>query len=832
MLNSKKQASQIQREIIETLQEGNSFGDVMDANREIILQWYNLGKKGNEIYVSFYNQLNSLFPDELMAEDIRALTKSIRFSNKYFLNRDNLILFNSPKTIDGWYRKGRDGDKSFRQFYSDVKEFAFADLIGYDERLIRSLLNDGKTLEEALDSPKLFSTREEFKSMEHLSLRPEIERHNQDVIAEGLNGGEMFDDLIRKDNVYSSPEQILSWYKLGRLNRPEYKEFYQKAFPFVIRQDYNKVRKAIDDGVPLEKLAKLPGVISTQEEFKEYLINPEDEDFEAFFESDIQRMIFNECMRGKSFKEVINKGGFYYSPKQIEIWYKLGRGGDSKYKPFFDMMSPFVLRDDCKVIFAAVNEGKTFLEAIEEPSIIASGEFIVNVFSSDEFESDEIERIVGDTIDLLVSNTNYSREGFAFDEDNENIRQWVELGRLGIRPFTDFYGEYLIFKTQKEVIRSLRNDELFINAINDINLKYSQDEIFDWYMKGKSGEKYVEFYEICSGLIEDETKAAILDSLTMYKSLNQAIRENAVLHSEDEIRQWLDSDRPFHDRCEDIVSQFKDNINSVDDLLTPKFEDKLKSGSLSAEDYDDILEAIYQNGKRAVEFDESDGILEKISKVVSAYAQWSYKSKGGELGYYKSNAIKLDDRLLDSQKISTLIHELTHHLVAEILEEAMCCLLDVEKSQAIEGFVGYFLTDSLTKIMNEFCASTVEGRFIPLGYQNYGAYNIAMDSCAADDETKTVWKYIGNTMADDIIEMLEKFIGSDLREEIKTQFKEDMFPPSYLEVGTECLEIFPKQTMIDLLYEALIDYYNLAKDSDEHKKILDYAYADFDSCYQ
>ncbi len=71
--------------------------------------------------------------------------------------------------------------------------------------------------------------------------------------------------------------------------------------------------------------------------------------------------------------------------------------------------------------------------------------------------------------------------------------------------------------------------------------------------------------------------------------------------------------------------------------------------------------------------------LEKVEDVVEAYAKWSYKSKGGELGFYTANTIKLDDRLNDSVQIATLIHELAHHLLAEIHEQILMYFWEVEK---------------------------------------------------------------------------------------------------------------------------------------------------------
>lgn len=862
IFNSKKQASQLQKDIIGALKEGNSFENVMNENKDTIIQWYILGKKGNGIFIDFYNQLNSSFSNELISEDIKTLKKSIEFNNKYFLNRDNLLLFNSPSTVDEWYKKGRDGEEKFKPFYNMVRQNAFKDIVRHDDKIILSLLKNGKTLDDALDSSKVFSTKEDFKNHDHPSLRQFIEKHDMEAIIKGLKKGELFDDLIKRENIYSSPEKIIELYDLGRLNSLEYKQFYKEAFPFVIKQDYDKISNALDQGYTIEEITNHPNVVSSEEEFREHILGSRDNSSESY-ESNLQNKILRECLKGASFNEAINQNnddglickeeriskninqerlleklkicggaGWINKNDQVKIWYKLGRAGNSRYKPFFDEISQFVLRDDCKIIFNAIKNGKTFNEAIREEGLMSSPDFLRHVYTNDEFESMEIKEIVNKTIDLLVSSTDYFIDDFNFNASKENINEWIELGKLGIKPFDEFQAKYSIFKTQSDVIDALNHNELFINAVTNVNLPYSQDQIFDWYFKGQSGEKYVEFYNICSYFTKKETKSAIINSLTMNKTLSQSIEENATFYSKEDIDAWLNNDEKFHNQCYEIVNSFKEGINSLDELLTDEIEEKLKTNNLTEKDYDEIMEDIYKIGKDSFSFNENDTIFEKISKIVNSYVTWSYKSKGGELGYYRSNFIKLDDRLLDSQKISTLIHELTHHLVAEFIEGVMCRLLDVGKTQAVEGFVAYFLTNSLTKIMNEFCASTVEGRFIPLGYQNYGAYNIALESCGYDVEAKVVWKYIGNTMADDIIKLLENFISQDLREEIKTQFKEDMHPPSFMEVGFECLDVFPKQTVLDLLYEAIIDYYNLAKDSDKHKRKLDVAYSAFNSSYQ
>lgn len=71
--------------------------------------------------------------------------------------------------------------------------------------------------------------------------------------------------------------------------------------------------------------------------------------------------------------------------------------------------------------------------------------------------------------------------------------------------------------------------------------------------------------------------------------------------------------------------------------------------------------------------------------------------------------------------------------------------------------------------MNEYCAHTVEGRFIPHGYQNYGSFNSILEDLKdeLDKETAFISLVLGNTLAEDIIHLLEHFIDDDLRCEIK-----------------------------------------------------------------
>lgn len=105
-------------------------------------------------------------------------------------------------------------------------------------------------------------------------------------------------------------------------------------------------------------------------------------------------------------------------------------------------------------------------------------------------------------------------------------------------------------------------------------------------------------------------------------------------------------------------------------MFTQKHKEQLNETPLTNEIYELILNNIYKTGRKSLK-KQGTTALEKVEDVVGAYTKWSCKSKGGEFGFYTENTIKLDDRLNDSVQIATLIHELEHHLLAEIREQIL-----------------------------------------------------------------------------------------------------------------------------------------------------------------
>ena len=271
------------------------------------------------------------------------------------------------------------------------------------------------------------------------------------------------------------------------------------------------------------------------------------------------------------------------------------------------------------------------------------------------------------------------------------------------------------------------------------------------------------------------------------------------------------------------VDNFKsgDKINSFEEMFTQKHKEQLNQIPLTNEIYELILNNIYEIGEKSLK-NNGTTALEKVADVVEAYAKWSYKSKGGELGFYTANNIKLDDRLNDSVQIATLIHELSHHLLAEIHEQILMYYWEVEKTYEIEVFIQYILASGTIHLMNEYCAHTVEGRFIPHGYQNYGSFNSILEEQKdeLDSDTVALSLVLGNTLAEDIIHLLEHFIDDDLRKQIKQQYNQDQLPPSYSQIGMETTDMLDSESRNQLIMDPIIGSFDAAMANPDFNNVL------------
>ncbi|MDO5810865.1 MAG: zinc ribbon domain-containing protein, partial [Methanobrevibacter sp.] len=176
------------------------------------------------------------------------------------------------------------------------------------------------------------------------------------------------------------------------------------------------------------------------------------------------------------------------------------------------------------------------------------------------------------------------------------------------------------------------------------------------------------------------------------------------------------------------------NPISIDDfnILFSEFNrNLLLNASISDAEYDKILSNIFIRADYVDVW--GDTVKNKILNLAGIFTECKTKARGYERGFiFVGTGIFYDDRLEDSVQIATIIHELAHYFLFAIVESILCDIFKVRTSSTLQSFVWYFLTLPEFKIMNEYCAHTVEGRFIPYGYQNYGSFNALVEQIGFD----------------------------------------------------------------------------------------------------
>lgn len=221
-------------------------------------------------------------------------------------------------------------------------------------------------------------------------------------------------------------------------------------------------------------------------------------------------------------------------------------------------------------------------------------------------------------------------------------------------------------------------------------------------------------------------------------------------------------------------------VNEVD-LLTivdSRNIDLFKERKIGSNVYNELIENFTNEMLKSFTFSDEDDIYEKIRTLASFFAKIQYKSEGEMDGLYSFNVISIDERRSKSVQISTFIHELAHHLLSEIFELSLMYIFDSSKTDDIEAFVYYVLSfNDQYLLMNEYCAHTVENYFMPKMHKNFGSFfkvleKFDLDS-SEDIEKINYAAKLGNTFAQDVISMLNKFFDDKLEKEIKKQYIED-----------------------------------------------------------
>ena len=269
----------------------------------------------------------------------------------------------------------------------------------------------------------------------------------------------------------------------------------------------------------------------------------------------------------------------------------------------------------------------------------------------------------------------------------------------------------------------------------------------------------------------------------------------------------------------------QNSYESFDEILDISNLVKINEFDFSIDDYSAVLHDIKSQTFRnfdalvkenEIEFDELN-ILEKIILFTKSFVKVDYKSYGGQLGYFESDIIYIDDRQTKSLQITTLIHELSHFLIQEILIHILCRLLDCTRNSFVQDLVSFILSyDNFTQLIDEYAAHNVEGRFTLFGFQDYSSF-IQIEQRMKGERTRDeieVTKSIGNTFALSIKEILESLIDRKLREDIKDQFLEDVLDkPNYAALQMENCEILNDEGFLKAIWLILNDGCEVAASS-------------------
>ncbi|MBR2557344.1 MAG: zinc ribbon domain-containing protein [Methanobrevibacter sp.] len=258
-------------------------------------------------------------------------------------------------------------------------------------------------------------------------------------------------------------------------------------------------------------------------------------------------------------------------------------------------------------------------------------------------------------------------------------------------------------------------------------------------------------------------------------------------------------------------------IDDFDVLFNEYNKELLLNAEIDNKSYHNILKNIFKRADFSNLYGNS--IKDKILDLANVFTVCKSKSRGYERGFSLGSMIYYDDRLDDSVQIATIIHELAHYLLFNIIEEVMCNILNVKSSKTLQSFIWFFLMLPDISIMSEYCAHTVEGRFIPYGYQNYASFNQLVENTQIDDDSLNNMIVLGNSFANELIVFLEKYIDKELRELIKLQYKKDLKSPKYESIKLETDISLPLDVKNKLLVKKLCDAYEIGLNLETRKEL-------------
>ncbi|SDA45168.1 hypothetical protein [Methanobrevibacter millerae] len=258
---------------------------------------------------------------------------------------------------------------------------------------------------------------------------------------------------------------------------------------------------------------------------------------------------------------------------------------------------------------------------------------------------------------------------------------------------------------------------------------------------------------------------------------------------------------------EDIEIPHEINSENVElsEIFTKENIDKLSEFNFNKEDLDQITDNIKASSIETLDKALKDNhiyfddlyVRDKILIYAKAFTNINFKSYGQELGNYLLGDITIDDRQSDILQITTLLHELAHFLLADILAEILSKTLEMAKSNQIKAIIHYILSSNdFFRLLDEYCAHSAESRFTLYGFQDYSSFKNILNTTKLNEDCIDAAKLFGNTYSKLIIQILESVIDRNLRNEIKNEFINDYMTPSFEDLRLETCRVLIDEDLI------------------------------------
>ena len=222
------------------------------------------------------------------------------------------------------------------------------------------------------------------------------------------------------------------------------------------------------------------------------------------------------------------------------------------------------------------------------------------------------------------------------------------------------------------------------------------------------------------------------------------------------------------------MSSDEKTITNMYQLITKENMKKLETVDFTPKDYNEIINEITRESLENLELDYTHTPLENIKRITKQHVNIYYSEQEISSGYYIYNKIYLNNKQPESQQIVTLIHELTHHIYAEIFEKVLSKIFTIKNYRIIESFVMFMLNNSIeNRVADEYLSYIVEGRFTPDKYHNYLPFIQLLIEYGIDVEHSKDFFIFAHEISHDIDDILRQVITKKLEKQIHEQFKKD-----------------------------------------------------------